>query len=110
MNCIYLILDAAGSHKSGRSPIIPWKDLKMHEKLGEGASGDVFRCTLLGESREAAIDSSIVEVDNDDEEVLVAVKLYKSEHTSDGRPEDEMNVKKTYINMFIDIKIIFFKY
>ncbi|RVU16873.1 leucine-rich repeat-containing protein kinase family protein [Methylobacterium oryzihabitans] len=54
---------------------IPWPDLAVAERLGEGASGVVHRALWRGPGREAR---------------PVAVKLFKGAMTSDGLPEREM--------------------
>lgn len=51
---------------------IDWADVRLHEKLGEGASGAIHRATLLSEERP------------------VAVKIFKGAMTSDGLPASEM--------------------
>jgi hypothetical protein len=51
-------------------PVVPWSAVELHELLGCGASGDIFRCTVQG--REAA------------------VKLFRSSMTSDGLPAEEL--------------------
>ena len=50
---------------------VPWSDLELHEKLGEGASGIIHRATRLSDARP------------------VAVKLFKGSMTSDGLPDSE---------------------
>lgn len=54
---------------------IPWNDLDMQHKLGEGASGVIHQATW--QNGEAVQD--------------VAVKLFKGAVTSDGLPHNEMN-------------------
>jgi serine/threonine protein kinase len=53
---------------------IDWNNIRLCEKLGEGASGVVHK--------------GIWKKDNS--EILVAIKLFKGVATSDGLPEDEM--------------------
>ena len=53
---------------------IEWNNIVLQEKLGEGASGVVYKGIWK----------------NGDNEMLVAVKLFKGIATSDGLPEDEM--------------------
>lgn len=55
------------------STLIDWSTLSIEEKLGEGASGIVYRAKWKESSS-------------------VAVKLFKGQATSDGFPEDEMKV------------------
>lgn len=50
---------------------VPWSDLELHEKLGEGASGIIHRATRRSDARP------------------VAVKLFKGAMTSDGLPDSE---------------------
>lgn len=59
-------------HSDGNSGYIAWSDLQLGERLGEGASGVIYRAQLTtGQA--------------------VAVKLYKGAMTSDGSPVNEMN-------------------
>lgn len=51
---------------------VSWKELKIQEVLGEGASGVIIKA--LFEERE------------------VAIKIFKGEMTSDGLPKDEMDI------------------
>jgi hypothetical protein len=54
---------------------VEWKDLKLNQVLGQGASGIIYHAErTCGNS-----------VEN------VAVKIFKGEVTSDGLPQDEMN-------------------
>ncbi len=53
-----------------RIPAIPWEELTLQHKLGEGASGVIHRATWRGDN--------------------VAVKLFKGAVTSDGLPHSEM--------------------
>ena len=55
---------------------IDWNELTPQEQLGEGASGIIWK--------------ALWKKDNN-EEVSVAVKLFKGAVTSDGLPDDEMN-------------------
>lgn len=54
---------------------ITWTDLAVHQLLGEGASGIISKGTWKAQ----------------DQEMFVAIKLFKGEVTSDGSPMDEMN-------------------
>ncbi|KAJ3172165.1 hypothetical protein HDU88_006980 [Geranomyces variabilis] len=56
-------------------PQIEWKHLELHEKLGEGASGVIYRADLRK---------------GDGEVIKTAVKLFKGSVTSDGLPHNEM--------------------
>ncbi len=53
---------------------IDWQNLTLKDKLGEGASGTIYRGELLEKETQA-----------------IALKIFKGEITSDGFPEDEMN-------------------
>lgn len=55
---------------------IPWAELQLQERLGEGASGVIHRALWQRPGHAP---------------VAVAVKLYKGEMTSDGSPLHEMN-------------------
>jgi len=61
----------------GKEPC-SWKQLELHERLGEGASGVIYRATLRGEGADGC-------------HSVVAVKVFKSGLvTSDGRPMSEV--------------------
>ncbi len=68
-------LEAAASAET-TIPDIGWESLVLDEKLGEGASGIIYRATLLDDGGRAA--------------QPVAVKLFKGAVTSDGLPDCEM--------------------
>jgi len=51
-------------------PTLPWAALRLHERLGEGASGVIHRVECEGQA--------------------LALKLFKGEVTSDGWPHSEM--------------------
>ncbi|PRP79534.1 protein kinase domain-containing protein [Planoprotostelium fungivorum] len=55
---------------------VNWNELSIREKLGEGASGVVYRADWKSKT---------------DSEKKVAVKVYKGKMTSDGSPLNEMN-------------------
>jgi len=58
--------------KDEKKPSIDWSDIEIKEQIGESANNSVFRAiTASGED--------------------VAVKLYGSDLSTDGLPEDEMN-------------------
>ncbi|WP_368029141.1 leucine-rich repeat-containing protein kinase family protein [Arcobacter sp. s6] len=52
--------------------IIPWNELEIKELLGEGASGNIYKA--IYENKE------------------VAIKVFKGEMTSDGLPQEEMDI------------------
>jgi hypothetical protein len=58
-------------------PLISWKKLEIIDKLGEGASGIVYKAIYKTNRYSSK---------------LVALKLFKGRATSDGLPEDEMNI------------------
>ena len=49
-----------------------WNTIELHEHLGQGASGNIYRAKIKDYNRD------------------VAVKIFKGEVTSDGWPQDEM--------------------
>lgn len=51
-----------------------WKDFKMQELLGEGASGFISKANWISKNED------------------VAIKVFKGDVTSDGLPEDEMGI------------------
>lgn len=55
------------------TPLISYDSLEIQDKLGEGASGTIYRASRDGMLQD------------------VAVKVFKGDVTSDGFPEDEMN-------------------
>ncbi|NBF09941.1 leucine-rich repeat-containing protein kinase family protein [Pseudomonas sp. Fl4BN1] len=58
------------------TPNIPWNQLTLEQRLGEGASGVIHQAQWQPAGQPARV---------------VAVKLYKGEMTSDGSPLHEMN-------------------
>nr|BFD43126.1 leucine-rich repeat-containing protein kinase family protein [Pseudomonas sp. FFPRI_1] len=58
------------------TPSIPWSELTLEQRLGEGASGVIHQAQWQPAGQPAR---------------AVAVKLYKGEMTSDGSPLHEMN-------------------
>ena len=69
-------------------PTIQHAELQLGDKLGEGASGVVYKATW-----HAPVDGTVFgggSSRGDGQEHEVAVKLFKSGATSDGLPEDEM--------------------
>ena len=79
---------------------IDWTDLDIMEKLGEGASGIIYKAKWHSNnsskknltSEEAPIDNNKIPENYD--EIFVAVKLFKGGKTSDGLPEDEMKASE----------------
>ena len=74
--------------------IIEWSDLIILEKLGEGASGVIFKAKL----QEKKSSEKVSDTDDKDsqkiEDQFVAVKIFKGGKTSDGLPEDEMKASE----------------
>lgn len=70
--------------------IIDWKELEILEKLGEGASGIIYKAKWTGRNEPS---DNAVEVSESDKK-LVAVKIFKGGKTSDGLPEDEMKASE----------------
>lgn len=54
---------------------ISWQELKLHQQLGEGASGDIFKADWKQSNGKTK---------------AVAVKIFKGEMTSDGLPQSEL--------------------
>lgn len=63
---------------------VPWGQLRLEEKLGEGASGVIHR------ARWAASPARVAGTGEDEESEGVAVKIFKGAVTSDGLPASEM--------------------
>ncbi|CAN5801819.1 leucine-rich repeat-containing protein kinase family protein [soil metagenome] len=59
---------------------IHWDSLTLHDQLGEGASGVIYRATWNDDTTQ----------NMDAQQLPVAVKLFKGELTSDGLPQSEM--------------------
>jgi len=57
---------------------IEWNEFSLNEKLGEGASGIIYKANLNNDTLP--------------NHKSVAIKLFKGEVTSDGYPEDEINI------------------
>lgn len=68
---------ASGGGTAGVNSVIPWGNLRLEEKLGEGASGVIYR---------ALWSSTLAE----DGTCPVAVKVFKSAVTSDGLASSEI--------------------
>lgn len=58
---------------------VDWSNLEVTDKLGEGASGNVYKAVWRQQGGSGAVD--------------VAVKVFKGETTSDGLPLHEMQVR-----------------
>ena len=69
-------------------PSVAWTDLDVREKLGEGASGVIYKAAWRGGDASSSFASSSASGEGLHQEV--AVKLFKGGKTSDGLPEDEM--------------------
>jgi tRNA A-37 threonylcarbamoyl transferase component Bud32 len=59
--------------KTHQAEEISWNEIAVHEQLGEGASGNIYKAKI------------------NDSDLNVAVKIFKGTVTSDGFPIDEMN-------------------
>jgi hypothetical protein len=59
-----------------KAALVPWADLELAERLGEGTSGHVHR--------------AVWNVDGAEQGLPIALKLFKGAMTSDGLPEREM--------------------
>ena len=59
-------------NSNSKLQIIPWNELEIKELLGEGASGNIYKA--IYENKE------------------VAIKVFKGEMTSDGLPQEEMDI------------------
>ncbi|KQQ31951.1 protein kinase [Duganella sp. Leaf126] len=68
----------AQAMRAAPAAAIGWQQLTLHEQLGEGASGMIFRADWRHSAGQ------------DKGSTPVAVKLYKSDMTSDGSPLNEM--------------------
>jgi len=62
--------------------LISMNQLDLHEKLGEGASGHIHKATLTTDAVGQAMKH----------DAHIAVKLFKGSVTSDGYPEDELDI------------------
>ena len=62
-------------------PKIVLNDIELFEQLGEGASGNIYRA--LWQKKPESLGNSVNEI---------AVKIFKGSVTSDGFPEDELDV------------------
>jgi hypothetical protein len=72
---------------------IDWASVSISDKLGEGASGVVYKGSwnqLYDQDSEANNNFQGATIDNID----VAIKLFKGSATSDGFPEDEMKASE----------------
>lgn len=79
--------------------IIKWTDLHIMEKLGEGASGIIYKAKLLQHPREVEINEKV-------EREFVAVKIFKGGKTSDGLPADEMKASEAAGSHFCSFEVI----
>ena len=67
-------LSAVPTSSSNNLESFPWEDFSMEELLGEGASGLISKASWNTKKEE------------------VAIKIFKGDVTSDGLPEDEMEI------------------
>lgn len=86
------------SSKKILSNLIDWNDITVHEQIGEGASGNVYKGIWKKRSavKQTASIFRLVKSLKDQEaqhtDVSVALKMFKGDMTSDGLPEYEMDV------------------
>jgi serine/threonine protein kinase len=94
-----------GADADGTTPIekeaavcnIDWTSLDIMEKLGEGASGVIYKAKWARTEN--------TKTDSKDEE-YVAVKLFKGGKTSDGLPEDEMKASEAAGSHNCSLKVL----
>lgn len=67
--------------ESADKKCVKYAELNIGDKIGEGASGNVYKLNRVVEDGK----------ENEEEEEMV-LKLFKSERTSDGDPRDEMGI------------------
>lgn len=79
------------NNSSFKLPLISWKKLEILDQLGEGASGIVYKAIYKA---------------NPNSNMLVALKLFKGEATSDGLPEDEMKISVSIGNHENSVKVL----
>ena len=75
---------------------IDWTSLDIMEKLGEGASGVIYKAKWLHSNTYS----------DRNEEEYVAVKLFKGGKTSDGLPEDEMKASEAAGSHTSSLKVL----
>lgn len=78
--------DVNGAEHTGPA-VVPWSQLQVLERIGEGASGFVHKAVWRNSS--SSTDAQVA--------LDVAVKLFKGETTSDGLPLHEMQVLATWL-------------
>ena len=94
-----------GADLNGITPIeeeaavcnIDWTSLDIMEKLGEGASGVIYKAKWVRTEN--------TNTDSKDDE-YVAVKLFKGGKTSDGLPEDEMKASEAAGSHTCSLKVL----
>ncbi len=67
--------------------LVPWKALRLQQKLGEGASGVIYQAALAADHQEVEQFQGLQDAALAQQ---VAVKLFKGTLTSDGLPASEM--------------------
>jgi serine/threonine protein kinase len=94
-----------GADVDGTAPVeeeaavcnIDWTSLDIMEKLGEGASGVIYKAKWVR--------TEDTNTDTKDDE-YVAVKLFKGGKTSDGLPEDEMKASEAAGSHTCSLKVL----
>ncbi len=88
-------MDEDVAHSSGemgrRIETIPWSDLQIGVRIGEGASGFVHKA-LWSSNTDSSNMRNVNSSESGSAPMEVAVKLFKGDTTSDGLPEHEMKV------------------
>jgi serine/threonine protein kinase len=69
--------------------LIEWTDLEIMDKLGEGASGVIYKAKWNGQDIKPIDGKTTSNTDK-----IVALKIFKGGKTSDGLPEDEMKASE----------------
>lgn len=79
-------LSSSLSDSVATTNLIEWTDLEVMDKLGEGASGIIYKAKWNGQD--------IKPIDGKTASNIVALKIFKGGKTSDGLPEDEMKASE----------------
>lgn len=77
------------SNLTAKTCLIEWTDLEVMDKLGEGASGIIYKAKWNRRDTKPIDAKSMSNMDN-----IVALKIFKGGKTSDGLPEDEMKASE----------------
>jgi serine/threonine protein kinase len=82
-------LSSSTSDSLVKTTAIEWADLEVMDKLGEGASGIIYKAKWNGQDIKPIDGKTTSNTDN-----IVALKIFKGGKTSDGLPEDEMKASE----------------